>query len=668
VRVQPFILATAGHVDHGKSSLVKALTGTDPDRLPEEKARGITIDLGFAHLEVPASPGNPHQADRYSCGIVDVPGHEDFVRNMVAGVGSIDLALLVVAADDGWMPQTEEHLQILLYLGVTRAVVALTKSDLAPAPETVAEAVRSRLAGTPFAEAPIVPTSITAGTGFEELRQALASQLDTAPSPADLGRPRLWVDRVFVLRGIGTVVTGTLTGGCLERGQSVVAQPGSRPGRIRSCQSHGREAERLEPGTRAALNLSDLAMAANDSETGLRRGDVITTESAGPAVETLDVEIERSPRLIASSLPASKPLRNGARVHLHLGSVHIPARVQLLAGNELGPGQRGPAQLRLDHPAFAFAGDRFILRDPAQQSTLAGGTILDPDARQSRSREPDRVALLQACATTTHDPGPFIQLGLHREGVLASSTLLLRSRFPSRLIVSALGRLVAERQVTLAGSLIISAVAWNAARDEVRRTVEEHHRLHPEQNGPPLTELRALIMAKYRLEPAFEQLIRDLLRQGYVQQGTTLRHAVHQPRLPEALRPSGERIRTAIARQPLDPPSRRDLAPDPASQQALRYLLQSGELIELGPDVVLGSESFRTARERLRSFLARREGATTSELRQLLGTSRRVAIPLLEKLDREGFTRRLGDLRSLVSRPVPAHTPPQPPPPNPKPT
>ena len=251
-----FIVATAGHVDHGKSALVRALTGTDPDRLPEEKARGITIDLGFAHFSLP-DPGRA--GGMFQLGVVDVPGHEDFVKNMVAGVGSVDVALFVVAADDGWMPQTEEHLQILTYLGVTRAVVALTKIDLADDEAAVLQRVREPLRGTAFADAPAVPVSVRSGRGLEALREALAGVLAAAPPPRDAGKPRLPVDRVFSLRGIGTVVTGTLTGGTLRPDQPVVLQPSGRTAHVRTVQSHGRGVEAAVPGTRAALNLPDLA-------------------------------------------------------------------------------------------------------------------------------------------------------------------------------------------------------------------------------------------------------------------------------------------------------------------------------------------------------------------------------------------------------------------------
>src|SRR6266568_4974630 len=302
---QHFIVATAGHVDHGKSALVKALTGIDPDRLPEEKARGITIDLGFAHPEQGASrPGGAGAAGsadepsagraRYHLGIVDVPGHEDFVKNMVAGVGSIDLALFVVAADDGWMPQTEEHLQILAYLGVTRAVIALTKSDLGQI-DNVHEQIRAQLRDTAFARSPIVPTSVRTGEGIENLKCALGSEFATMQPQCDSGEPRLFVDRAFALRGIGTVVTGTLTGGQLRRGQTIIVQPQDFEARIRSIQSHGSELECAQPGMRTAINLPDVAI--GDGPGQIKRGDVITAVDLGKSSASLVVTLEKSSRL-----------------------------------------------------------------------------------------------------------------------------------------------------------------------------------------------------------------------------------------------------------------------------------------------------------------------------------------------------------------------------------
>ena len=321
MNVRNYILATAGHVDHGKSSLVKALTGIDPDRLPEEKARGITIGLGFAHLDLQNTDGS--ETITYHLGIVDVPGHEDFVKNMVAGVGSIDLALLIVAADDGWMPQTEEHLQILSYLGVKRGVVALTKMDLAQNGEQSIGEIREQLRGSTLEHAPIVPTSIPTCRGLNELKSALIEVLAKSPQSRDISKPRLSVDRAFTLRGIGTVVTGTTTGGGFRRGDEIIVQPSGARGKIRTMHNHNREVEFCPPGTRTALNIPDVKGAP------LKRGDVITRPDLGAAVKEIDARLEKSARLINAKVPAARPLKDGTRVRMHLGSADVAAYVIL---------------------------------------------------------------------------------------------------------------------------------------------------------------------------------------------------------------------------------------------------------------------------------------------------------------------------------------------------
>src|SRR5438309_7333927 len=332
-----FILATAGHVDHGKSALVKALTGTDPDRLPEEKARKITIELGFTQLILDGL-----NDQRLHIGIVDVPGHEDFVRNMIAGVGSIDLALFVVAADDGWMPQSEEHLQILNYLGVQRAVIVLTKSDLGRI-DDVTNQIRERLTGTSFADSPIVPTSIRTGTGIEKLTNMLAGQLAKTEPQRDIRKPRLFIDRVFTLRGIGTVVTGTLTGGSLRRGQQIVVYPSNLETRIRSIQSHGQELEGAQPGMRTAVNLQDVSV------DQIKRGDVITIRDLGAPGSRLVVILERSARLPREDR-AARPLKNGSSIYFHHGTSRVAARITDLETGRLEPGEKTIAQIKLAAP------------------------------------------------------------------------------------------------------------------------------------------------------------------------------------------------------------------------------------------------------------------------------------------------------------------------------
>lgn len=634
-----FIVATAGHVDHGKSSLVKALTSIDPDRLPEEKARGITIDLGFAHLEL------GHEGATYSLGIVDVPGHEDFVKNMVAGVGSIDLALLIVAADDGWMPQTEEHLQILLYLGVTRAVVALTKSDLCADIPAATRAIREQLAGTPMAEAPIIPTSISDSRGFEELKTALASELSQAPPARDIAKPRLPVDRVFTLRGFGTVVTGTLTGGSLQRGQSVILQPAAKPARLRSLQNHNREVESVQPGQRVALNLPDIANAEASGGEGVRRGDIVTLDSLGQAGVTMDVQLHRSSRLADGPARVSRPLKDGTRVRVHAGSANYPARVFLLETNSLLPGQSVFAQIRFEQPQFLFAGDRFILRDWPEQTTLAGGLVLDHTSNRRGFRSTARKALLTARASQPGDALAWVLSQLDRDLFSRSEDLLRQSRFSAAEIQQALAALATSKQVMVIGDRAIAGTYWTRLSAVATQAVDAFHRAHPERPGLPLNDLRAVLGKQLVVEAAFDPLIKQLCASGFTQVGTTLKRSSHRPSLPPQLQTAGAKLRSTLTAKPFEPPSRKELAPDAPSQQALRFLIETGEVVDLSAEIVMTSEAYQQVTGIIREHLRKQGKATVSELRQAIGTSRRILMPLLERLDKQGVTLRQGDWR-----------------------
>ncbi|MDB5357278.1 MAG: selB [Phycisphaerales bacterium] len=642
-----YIVATAGHVDHGKSALVKAITGTDPDRLPEEKARGITIELGFAHVEVAAMRDGKPTPLRLA--IVDVPGHEDFVKNMVAGVGSVDLALFVVAADDGWMPQTEEHLQILTYLGVTRAVVALTKIDLAESPDAITLQIRGKLAGTPFANAPIVPTSVITGSGIEQLKQTLADALADAQPQRDVGKPRLSVDRAFTLRGVGTVVTGTLIDGSFTRGQAVVVQPSGRPAKIRTIQSHNREVELIPPGRRAALNLPDLKVAdksaALDAPTA-RRGDVITLATLGKPSDTLDVVIERTAR--DASEQTSRPLKDGARLHLHLGSGDFPARLLMLDRPALSAGERTFAQIRTDSPLFAFLGDRFILRDWPEQHTLAGGVVLDPEASPKSFRSTGRRAQLEAIDRSMGDAPSLLAAHLAKARVAHRSSLLLRSRFSNQEIADALARLAVDGKTVVFDTIAADAGWWKQMRQVAIEAIDAEHKAHPERSGLALSDLRQHLTA-HHIEPVdvFEALIGDLVRDGFIQAGTAIRRSSHRPALPPNLQPAGARIRAALTAKPWDPPSRKELTPDNVAFQAMKFLLNTGEAIEIGDELVLHADHYQRAIGAIKTHIMQRGPATVSELRQALATSRRIMVPLLEKLDRDGITARQGDKRTL---------------------
>ena len=625
-----FIVATAGHVDHGKSALVKALTGTDPDRLPEEKTRGITLDLGFANLElaVPLSTLNS-QLSTLSLGIVDVPGHEDFVKNMIAGLGSIDLALFVVAADDGWMPQTEEHLQILTYLGVTRAVVALTKADLGNTAETIAD-VRKQLTGTSFERAPIVETSTVTGDGLKQLRETLTSELSSFSAQRDLGRPRLFIDRVFSLRGVGTIVTGTLVGGKLERGQEVIAQPRSLKTRIRTIQNHNREQEQIGPGTRCALNLADVA---TDQ---IARGDVVTISELGESTSTIDVLLTRSTR------PANgaRPIKNGTSVYLHHGTTRVPARVTIAREGDVNL-----AQLRLDSPIFAFVGDRFVLRDPSERQTLAGGVILDVQTGRNRFREPAQRAFLAARAKSPNDPVVAVRSELRRDGAREDGNLLFRSNFSADEISGAIEQLIATNELVRQSGIVAETTWWAKSRRRAVDAISRKHAKHPQLAGIDLAQLRSEVPD---IAPkVFDAVIVDLGRDGYTKTGNLIKRSEHRAALPQDLTEAAKKIRRLVSEKPFDPPARKQIAPDSASRQALKFLIEQREVVEVDTDLVLSGEAFAKMKAAVADFISRNGPATVSELRQKLQTSRRTIVPLLEKLDRERVTRRIGDRRSL---------------------
>src|ERR1700736_2664784 len=629
-----FILATAGHVDHGKSALVKALTGTDPDRLPEEKARGITIDLGFAELNL-----NGPNEQKFRIGIVDVPGHEDFVRNMIAGVGSVDLALLVVAVDDGWMPQTEEHLQILIYLGVKRIVVALTKNDLGKI-DIVTDQIREQLKETPFASCQIVGTSVRTGEGIENLKHALASELVALPPPREIGKPRLFVDRAFTLRGIGTVVTGTLTGGQLHRGQSVVIQPRNLSARIRSIQSHGRDSETSCPGMRTAINLPDLPVGPD----GIERGDIITTAELSAATDTIDVLLEKSARLNRNT-GAARPLKSGSPAHIHFGTMRTAAKIVLLDQDAIEPGQRAIAQLRLDSPLLAFVGDRFVVRDSSEQDTIAGGVVLDVDGNRENFRSVAQAQFLKTRANAIDDVDLSIQSRLIRDGFAETSGLLIKSNFSANEIADALTRLEHDGQIVLRGEIAAATPYW---RDLIARAValiDFVHNKHPEQRGLDLTKLRAELKIESDILSA--AIISELTGNGFVRSENYVTRSSHRPSLPPEILPAAEKIRAALAEKPFDPPSRKDFSEDRHLHQALRFLIEQGEVVELNSEIVLLRDAAEQMRSAVVRFISGHGPATASQLRQAIGTSRRVIIPFLEYLDRAGVTQRIGDSRQL---------------------
>ena len=617
-----FIIATAGHVDHGKSALVKALTGTDPDRLPEEKKRQITIDLGFAALNVTASNG-----DKIHAGIVDVPGHEDFVRNMIAGVGSIDLALLVVATDDGWMPQSEEHLQILNYLGVQSAVIALTKSDLGGI-DIVTNQIREQLTDTPFADSPIVPTSVRTGSGIEKLVNTLVTQLARTQPQRDVGKPRLFIDRVFTLRGIGTVVTGTLTGGSLRREQQIVVYPDNLKTRIRSIQSHGHELEVAHPGMRTAINLPDLGV------DQIKRGDVVTLPGHGMPTSTLIVRLEQPARLRRDGAVAYR-VKNGSSIYVHHGTSRVAARIRVREYGSREGGRPKIAHLKLASPIFAFVGDRFVVRDSSERHTIAGGIVLDPDGNKESL----------ASSVALDDVNSLVRAILARHGFAHRLNLLNKSRFSADEISKALTNLQQSGEIVLCRHIAADCEFWRKLCVQAAGLIDTAHKQAPERAGIDLSELRSALSIQEA--EVIESLVADLSGGDFVRKGSVIARISHHPTLPVYLQPVEKRIREALTGQPFDPPSRKSIESNPQARQVVRFLIENGDVTELAPDVVLLRENFEQMKAQVAEFISKNDPATVSELRQAVGSSRRIMVPLLERLDREGVTRRLGDKRML---------------------
>lgn len=639
-----YILGTAGHIDHGKSSLVRALSGTDPDRLPEEQRRGVTIELGFAHLTL-ADETEPDSA--FELGIVDVPGHADFVNNMVAGVGGMDLALFVVAADDGWMPQSEEHLHILTFLGVERCVVALTKSDLAEDLEFSIEFVRDSLQGSILENSPIIPVSSITGDGIEELRAEIATQLAGASPVPDFGKPLLPVDRAFSVKGIGTVITGTLSGGSLKVGDRLVLQPDGTEAHVRTIQSHSESLETAAPGMRTALNLPELQVSNKDRQ-GVRRGTLLTSPEAGRPVETINISMQRLAREIPGQLATKREFPSGRRVRVHHGSGSVGARIYFIESKSIAPGETQLAQLRLDEPRFMMVGDRVVLRDWSGEATVGGGLVLDADASRRRLRNADQITFLHERATAPNDLGVLLRSALGRDLLVDLDSVESRLRFSAQEVQDAVNSLLESKDAYQIGAYLGAASWWDELLARAANLVGAYHKKNADLPGLPLADLRHDLLGKLPDPALFDLLIQHLCQRGIAQRGTILAEESFTPTLPDDIRSAAESIQQRLRQEALNPPGRSELAEDSSSRRALSFLIRSGAAIELGDKVVILSEAYEQACAKVLAFIGAQGQATASDLRQHLDTSRRIIMPLLERMDAEGRTRRNGDFRTAL--------------------
>ena len=619
------VIGTAGHVDHGKSTLITALTGIDPDRLREERERGMTIDLGFAWLRMPGG------AD---VGVVDVPGHQDFIRNMLAGVGAIDAVLLVVALDEGVMPQTREHLAILGLLGVERGVVALTKRDLVDDEwAALAKAdVAAALAGTPLAGAPMVEVSATERRGLAELVATIDRTLDGAPPRRDLARPRLPIDRAFTMSGFGTVVTGTLLDGSFSAGDEVQIVPGERRARIRGIQTHKRALEAARPGSRVALNLSGV-----DKE-DLARGMVVVRPGTLAAASLMSARVTLLPG-ISGDVAHDEPVK------LHTGTTEVMARLALLEGASLEPGTSAWAQLRLAEPVALAVGDRFVIRRPSPPETLGGGVIADASGERLRRGAASVASLERRTA-----PTPTSRLLAALDAPRTADEAADRAGLGAEERDAAVAALVAGGRAVPLGDALLAREGYEALALRVERGLAQAHRRSPLRPGARREELRSTL----GLTPKrFNALVGALVAEGRVaERGSALALPAHRPELTEAQRTAWQRARDAIGRQPLQPPSPASLEADfGLDRELVVALAERGELVRIGTEAVFLPDAVARFGDAVISELAEHRTITVSRARDLTASSRKHVLPLLQFLDDHGLTRRSGDDRILVLDP-----------------
>lgn len=604
----------------------------------------MTIELGFANLSLPVSDDSD---DELIVGVVDVPGHADFVRNMVAGVGSVDLALFIVAADDGWMPQTEEHYQILSYLGVKNAIVALTKVDLVEDDlELVLEDIRENLEGGPWEGIEVIPTSAHTGAGIDELRAKISKMLTESPPVRDCGKPRLPIDRAFSLKGIGTVVTGTLIDGTITSGSDFVAQPSGLKAHVRNVQSHRADADSASPGTRTALNLTGIGVAAKGSE-GIARGDVLTDPALGAAVKTIDVRLEKSDREVRGQKKSLRPVRTGREVLFHYGSSSCAARMHLLGSKALEGGQSVIAELRFKEPIYVFAGDRFVLRDASAGVTLAGGVVLDEDANPRMFRKPWQEKFLSARAEKPDDLETLIRTQLIRDKAASASGLLAKSRFSKDEVAAKTAELIEQGVLAQSGGWVFDQAWWAKVSGTAAEMVEDFHKAEPDQIGLALRDLKAKVEPELPTTNLFAVLMEGLFSGDFVKAGPNIRHKNHTPKLPPELTAAAEKLRKDLAADLIAPPNKGELVSGGAEEKALRFLIQIGDVIELNPKTVIAADGYEKLRREVVDHLQANGSATVSELRQVTETSRRILLPILERLDALGVTARDGDFRSL---------------------
>jgi selenocysteine-specific elongation factor len=628
------VIGTAGHVDHGKSALVQALTGTHPDRLKEEREREMTIDLGFAWLTLPGGE---------EVGIVDVPGHRDFLENMLAGVGGIDAALFVIAADEGMMPQTVEHLAILDLLQIQGGVVALTKIDLIDDPDwldLIEDDIRSALKRTVLENAPIVRVSSRTLQGIPDLLDRLGECLTDRPPRPDLGRPRLPIDRVFTMPGFGTVVTGTLSDGTLHTGNEVEILPSGLRTRIRGLQTHKQKEDTAVPGSRTAVNLSGVNV------DQVKRGDVVTYPGTYKPSRRIDVRFRLLP-------DTTQPLKHDTQVKFFLGAAEVQSRVRLLGSEELLPAEEGWLQLELEQPVVAIRGDRYILRRPSPGETLGGGTIVDPHPMGRHKRfSAQELANLEKMAQGT--PAEILLQSMLALGIAPYQEVINRSTLDATAAKQAAQELFASGDIiAIEGSpglspapqsLVISNAYWGRLKYKVLQELADYHKAYSLRSGMPREELKSRLKLSSRV---FNLILHRVASEdGLEEAGSLVRLVGYKIRFTPQQQRSVDGLLARFAASPFSPPTVKECLAE-VDEELYNSMIEMGLLVPIPPDVVFRKQDYELMVSDIIEILKKKQTITAGEVRDHFNTSRRYVLALLEFLDAQGVTVREGDVRRL---------------------
>ncbi|MFT3893699.1 MAG: selenocysteine-specific translation elongation factor [Anaerolineales bacterium] len=630
------VIGTAGHVDHGKSTLIAALTGTHPDRLKEEQAREMTIELGFGWMTLPNGE---------EIGIVDVPGHRDFIENMLSGIGGIDAALLIIAADEGVMPQTKEHLAILDLLQIPAGLIVLTKTDLASDPawlDLVETDIRSALAGTVMQGAPIVRVSAKTKSGLPELITDLQILLENKPSRLDLNRPRLPIDRVFTMSGFGTVVTGTLLDGHISTGDDVEILPSGQQGRVRGLQTHKKKEDIATPGSRTAVNISGVEMES------VRRGEVVVRPNQYQSTRRVDARF----RLLKD---VSSPIKHSGEVKFFTGASETIATLRLLGIEELNPGEEAWIQLELREPVVVVRGDRYILRRPSPSETLGGGAIVDSQPK-GRHKRFDEDALKSLESLLQGSPSDILLEAALGMNAAPLKEILARSRLENQKAETALKELLEagmlipleEKELTIGSdALVIALPHWNGLREKILQTVETYHKTYPLRRGIPREELKSRLKLPVRV---FNAVIKKLITDNSLTDHSSfVAKAGHEVMFHEREQAKVQELKRKFEQNPYAPPSVKECQNE-VGEEILNALIERGDFVIVSSDVIFRKQDYDFMLTSIQDVLEGNGKITLAEVRDLFHTSRKYAQAFLEHLDATSMTIRDGDFRKLKKK------------------